>query len=241
MKMVNIVRSLVFDGLFYPITLAMAILGAPSLLRYSSARWVADRYVVLVMFLIRHVLGIRCDFHATPRAQNTRGRILAVKHQSMWETFALRYYYPDAVGVAKQSLFLSPFGWYLHRLGFIPVNRSGGAKALQKMMRTVQQRLDEGIDVIIYPEGTRTSPSAPPRYKSGIYGLYRYCGAEVLPIAHNSGVFWRKNPLRRHPGEVGMRACPVIAQGLDKQAFMTLLEERIEGAYQTLNRVQDEE
>ena len=234
MKIFDFFRALAFDCLFYPLTAIITVLCAPSLLTYRSARWVSDRYIILVMFLIRAVLGIRDEFH--PKESSGRGRILAVKHQAAWETFALRYYYPNAVGVAKQSLFWSPFGWYLLRLGFIPVNRSGGAKALQGMMRTVQQRLDAGIDVIIYPEGTRRAVDAPPKYKSGIYGLYRYCRAEVLPIAHNAGYFWTRKSWQRRSGAVQMVECPPITQDLAKQEFMHLLEQRIEGAYHRLNQ-----
>ena len=236
MKLTNLIRCILFDILFYSVTAIITILGAPSLLTYRSARWVSDFYIHVVMFLVRNVLGIRCHFRPVPPKVNSRGRILAVKHQSAWETLALRYYYPDAVGVAKQTLFWSPFGWYLYRLGFIPVNRAGGSKALQGMMRTVQQRLDSGIDVIIYPEGTRRAVDAPPVYKSGIYGLYRYCRAEVQPIAHNSGYCWGKRALYRCPGVIGMVECAAIAEGLSKEEFMTLLEERIEGTCASLKQ-----
>lgn len=236
MKLTNLLRCILFDILFYLVTVLITFLGAPSLLTYRSARLVSDFYINVVMFLVRNVLGIYCNFQPMPPKSNGRGRLLAVKHQSAWETLALRYYYPDAVGVAKQTLFWSPFGWYLRRLGFISINRSGGSKALQGMMRGVQQQLDKGVDVILYPEGTRRAVDAPPVYKSGIYGLYRYCRAEVRPIAHNSGYCWGKRALRRCPGEIGMVECAPIAEGLGKEEFMTLLEERIEGACAVLNQ-----
>ncbi|NQY82364.1 MAG: 1-acyl-sn-glycerol-3-phosphate acyltransferase [Alphaproteobacteria bacterium] len=224
----NLWRCLAFDAVLYPVTISLALLGLPCLLSYCGTRWLSDRYVRLVMFLVHNVLGIRSDFRPKNPIAPGRGRILAVKHQSAWETLALRYYYPNAVGVAKQVLFWLPFGWYMWRLGYIPIDRGGGAKALQKMMRTVRQRLDAGIDVIVYPEGTRRLVGAPPVYKIGIYGLYRYCAAEILPIAHDSGKTWGKRPLHRAAGEVQVLEGKPIAQGLDKAAFMHELERRIE-------------
>ena len=229
-------RCLLYDCLMYPYTLVLATLGLPCLLSKRAVCILADLWLAGFFFLNRHVLGIKCHFQPQPlpRQDGTRGVLIAAKHQSAWETLALRRYYPQAVMVAKRELFLLPFGWYMWRIGFIPLNRGGHAKALKKLICAVKKRLDEGHDVIIFPEGTRRVVGAPPAYKTGIYGLYHHAEVTVLPLALNSGHVWGCRPLYRQPGEVSIAVAEPITVGLNKQDFMHLLQQRIETAYQAL-------
>lgn len=228
-RLPNLLRALAFSFAFHLWIALLAVLCLPLLLSRRLTLCVIDLTMAVVMWLLYSVVGIECHFRPKQPLPRGRGRILAPKHQSAWETMALRYYYPRSVTLAKRSLFRIPFfGWYLWRAGYISINRRGGARMLKKMMDQVNKRLDQGFDVVIYPEGTRRPVGAEPHYKSGIYGLYRYCGVEVMPIALDSGKTWGTRFLHLRAGQVQVMELPVLPQGLGKQEFMQELESRIE-------------
>jgi 1-acyl-sn-glycerol-3-phosphate acyltransferase len=89
--------------------------------------------------------------------------------------------------------------------------------------------------VFIYPEGTRRAPGAPPKYKQGVTALYAETGVPCLPVAVNTGLFWRRHGFLRRPGVAVIEYLPVIAPGLDRDAFSQRLESTIESACASLN------
>ncbi|HEX9170485.1 MAG TPA: 1-acyl-sn-glycerol-3-phosphate acyltransferase, partial [Roseiarcus sp.] len=92
-----------------------------------------------------------------------------------------------------------------------------------------------GRQVFIYPEGTRRAPGAPPKYKQGVTALYAETDVPCLPVAVNTGLFWRRHSFLRRPGVAVIEYLPVIAPGLDRDAFSERLESTIEAACARLN------
>jgi 1-acyl-sn-glycerol-3-phosphate acyltransferase len=84
--------------------------------------------------------------------------------------------------------------------------------------------------VIIYPEGTRRLPGAPPKYKQGVTALYMETGVACLPVAVNTGLFWRRRGFLRRPGLAVIEYLPVIAPGLGRVEFSKRLQFTIESA-----------
>ena len=157
--------------------------------------------------------------------------LVASKHQSLWETFALLLLLPDPAYIMKRELMWIPFfGWYTWKAGMIPVDRGRGAQALADMNACVRRELARGRQIIIFPEGTRRPPGAEPRYKYGVVHLYAEAGVACLPIALNSGLFWPRRSIRRNPGTIRVEVLPPIPPGLDKEEFFTRLQQAIEPA-----------
>ena len=99
--------------------------------------------------------------------------LVASKHQSAFETFALFYYLKDCFFVHKKELFMIPiFGQYLFKSSMVAINRSGGTKTMRKMISDVKKKLDDGSSIIIFPEGTRKKPKEKTDYKTGFIGIY---------------------------------------------------------------------
>ena len=114
--------------------------------------------------------------------------LVAAKHQSAWETFALIPLFRDPALLMKRELFWIPFhGWFSHKFEMIPVDRDKGPTALRRMLREAKKRVAEGREIIIFPEGTRRAPGAPPDYKTGVVLLYEALGIPCVPVALNSG------------------------------------------------------
>jgi 1-acyl-sn-glycerol-3-phosphate acyltransferase len=60
--------------------------------------------------------------------------------------------------------------------------------------------------------------------------LYAAEGVPCLPVALNSGLFWPRRSILRHPGTVLVEVLDPIAPGLDKDLFFERLQHEIETA-----------
>ncbi len=122
------------------------------------------------------------------------------------------------------------FGWFAWKTKMIAVDRAAHAKALKAMVRQTRARLAEGRQILIFPEGTRTTPGEPADYKPGVAAIYRDVDAPCWPVATNSGVHWPAHGFKRYPGTVVFEFLPPIPAGLKRVEFMKQLESRIEDA-----------
>jgi 1-acyl-sn-glycerol-3-phosphate acyltransferase len=226
-----IVRSVIFNLLFY-LTLVVYLAAAlPTLLLpYRYLIGVARAWARTNLWLLRVVCGIKADFRGLERIPRG-GAIIASKHQSMWETFALLTLVDDPTFILKRELMWIPlFGWFLWKAEMIPVNRGARGPALAAMTERAKAEVQRGRQIIIFPEGTRRPPGAEPQYKFGVAHLYAETGVPCVPVALNSGVFWPRRSFRRFPGTIVVQVCEPIAPGLDKSAFIARLQEVVETA-----------
>lgn len=228
-------RALTFTVLFYGWTtlLGLAILplllGPPRLLAAYGRFWIRGALVIL-----RATVGIDHQVrgqHLVPDGPV----ILAVKHQSAWDTLAINILARHPAIVLKKELLRIPiFGWCLWRARHIAVDRKGGTAALKEMVAQARARAAEGRPLVIYPEGTRTEPGTRHPYHPGIAAIYSALDLPVVPVALNSGLFWPRRSLRMHPGTITVEFLPPIPAGLKRRQFMGELEDSIEGAAERL-------
>jgi 1-acyl-sn-glycerol-3-phosphate acyltransferase len=227
--LVLLIRSVAFNVLFYLNLLVQIVAALPTLV---MPRWgilaVAKFWARTNLWLLRAVCGIKVEFRGLGKIPS--GPLLvAAKHQSLWETFALLPLFDDPAFILKRELLWIPFfGWYAWKAGMIPVNRGRRAQALAEMTVRVRAELGRDRQIVIFPEGTRRAPGAEPSYKYGIVHLYGETGASCLPIALNSGLFWPRRSFLRYPGTVVVEVLDPIAPGLGKPAFAEQLQQKIE-------------
>jgi 1-acyl-sn-glycerol-3-phosphate acyltransferase len=122
------------------------------------------------------------------------------------------------------------FGWCLRRSGMIGINRAGRMRALRSLVDGAQAAFARGVSVIIFPEGHRTPPGRHVPYHPGVAALYLQLGRPVVPVAHNSGLFWGRRSFVKRPGRIVVQVLEPIEPGLDRKAFMAELRRRLEGA-----------
>ena len=131
--------------------------------------------------------------------------IILSKHQSAWETIALQVVFPPQIYVMKRELLYIPIlGWAWMALNSIPIDRSAGREALKKLVAHGKDRLAKGLWVVIFPEGTRIAPGSRAKYHIGGAWLATHTQTTVVPVAHNAGLFWRKNAFTKLPGTIVM-------------------------------------
>jgi 1-acyl-sn-glycerol-3-phosphate acyltransferase len=224
-------RSLLFVAWFYAITIPLAIGYSVTLLMPRSAIMEGMRlWARLVNWGLKTFAGVRIELRGREHMP-TGQALIAAKHQGMFDTIGPFSFLPDACFVLKRELLAIPFyGWHAQKAGMIPLDREGSSKALKDLMRAARDRLKEPRQIIIFPEGTRQEPGAPPDYKPGVAALYRDLGLPCTPMATNSGVHWPAHGFLRRPGTIVFEFLPPIPPGLKRDEFMAQLQDRIETA-----------
>jgi 1-acyl-sn-glycerol-3-phosphate acyltransferase len=232
-------RSLAFNALFYANLLVHLIVALPTLLLpYPVLRAFIRSYARSSLWLLRVICGTHVLWRGTENIPQG-SCIVACKHQSAWETFALYAVLEDPIYVLKRELMWIPlFGWYTWKAGLIPVDRSAGMAALSRMTARAQRAIagPRPRQLVIFPEGTRRAPGAEPSYKPGIVHLYARLGLPCVPAALDSGLFWPRRSFMRLPGTIIVEFLPPIAPGFDRAGFLAHLQETIEEASARLLR-----
>ena len=199
----HLIRSILF-------AIALAVVTVPYVVFPTLFFWLPPMtrhrlitsWVPIMMWVIRHVLGIR--YRVLGRENIPAGpAVVLSKHQSAWETIALQVIFPPLCYVLKRELLRVPFfGWALAMIPGIAIDRSAGKDALAQVVEQGRERLKEGLWVVVFPEGTRVAPGTTRRYKPGGAILAKRAGVPVVPVAHNAGEFWQRNAFIKRPGEI---------------------------------------
>lgn len=229
--MLTIARSVLFNLLFYVNLISHMIVALPTLvLPYRYLRAMVRSYARTSLWLLRVVCGTKVEWRGVERIPP--GAVLvASKHQSLWETFALWLVFDDPTYIVKRELMWIPFfGWLARKAEMIPVDRGARSQALMAMTERARYEVGRGRQLIIFPEGTRRPPEAEPKYKFGVVHLYAEMKVPCVPVALNSGLFWPRRSIMRFPGTIVVEFLDPIPPGVDKQEFFPRLQGALEAA-----------
>ena len=205
--------------LLFPIPAAMAVI-----------RWWAGS----VLFGARWIVGVRVEFRGLEHRPDGPA-LIAGKHLSMLDTIAPFVVLKRPAYVLKHSLIYLPFlGWYALRTKMVAIRREDAAKALKLMVSACRARLDEGRQILIFPEGTRSDIGDDPVYKPGVAALYRDLEVPCHLLATNSGQFWPGHGIDRTPGTVVFEFLPPLPAGLKRGELMAQMKEKLEAASNAL-------
>jgi 1-acyl-sn-glycerol-3-phosphate acyltransferase len=228
-------RSLLYNVLFYLLLVGWLILAIPT---YLMPRWaimsIARNWARSSIFLLRVICRTKVEYRGLEKIPKGP-LVVASKHQSMWETFALLQFFDQPLFILKRELTWIPlFGWYLVKSNMIGIDRSAGGRSLLAMARRAGEEVRRGRQLIIFPEGTRTPVDAPPHYKTGVAQVYVECGVTCVPVALNSGLFWPRRTFMRYPGTLVVEFLDPLPPGLPRREFITRISTVIEDATRKL-------
>jgi 1-acyl-sn-glycerol-3-phosphate acyltransferase len=225
-------RSALFNLAFYALTAVMLVAALPFffILPQGFGMWVVRTWARACVYLHVTIAGVKVEVRGADNIP-TAGAIVAVKHQSSFETFALIPLLGNPTIVMKRSMrWLPIFGQYTIKTGMIHVDREGKTAALRALAERAREELAKGREIIIFPEGTRRPPGVAPDYQAGIALLYRTLNAPVVPVALNSGLYWPRRQFLHRPGTIVVEFLPAIPPGLDSRTFLARLQTTIETA-----------
>lgn len=196
-------RSLVFTALLFVSVppYALLVLIARAFGRIPAYR-MAKTWIAHMVGLAGLLCGLR--FEVTGLENIPREPSVAlIKHSSAYETLVQFLLFPRQSWVLKRELMWAPFfGWALACLAPIAINRQAGSSAVEQVIAQGRARLNEGLWVNVFPEGTRMPMGETRRY--GVSGtlLAQRAGCLIVPVAHDAGDFWPRRGLRKRPGTV---------------------------------------
>ncbi len=236
-KLKLILRSTVANLYFYP-TMALGFIICITVGLFSRKKMVSlwDNHLHPIIFKpMLKLCGIEIEVRGKEYIKP--GFIFASKHESAFETYAYTGIIKNSVFVLKKELTYIPlFGWGQALYGMIPIDRGAGAKAMKGMLKEAKNRVKEGRNIIIFPEGTRCKHLQVKGYKSGIVFLAEGLDMPIVPVALNSDLCWSKASFIRRPGKVIFEFLPPmrVSDYKNKKAFMEALQDKIETACQKI-------
>ena len=223
------VRSALFNIVFYVNLILFLVLGSG--FYFTPRIWsirALQAWARTSLFWLRVIAGVRYEVRGRDHIPSG-ACLVAGKHQSFWETFAILPLLDDPARVLKKELTYIPFyGWYIYKVRMIPVERSAGSQALRALIDAAERAVALGRQVVIMPEGTRRAPDDPPDYKPGAAALYGKLNVPCIPFALNSGLFWPRRQFIRRPGTIVISFLEPIPPGLNRKVFHSRLETSIE-------------
>jgi len=209
-----LVRSIAF---FLAMTLVTIVFSLPAaifspVISFESSSRVSNAWGKVVLWLLRYICNLRYKIEGWENLPPEGGYVICSKHQSAWETIALRGILPPRqTWILKKQLLKIPFfGWALQKVEPIAIDRSAGFSALKQIVAEGLKALAQGRIVIVFPEGTRVAPGERLKYNVGGALLGEKSGRPIVPIAHNAGVFWGRRGIRKFSGTINLVIGPPI-------------------------------
>jgi 1-acyl-sn-glycerol-3-phosphate acyltransferase len=211
-------------------------------MRGQRLYWPTMFWLRLAIWGARFICGVRYQVRGLEQlptaAQQVSAVVLAAKHQSTWETFALPVLMPHPLAyVFKRELLYIPFfGWAMGRLDMIHIDRSKRAEAWNRVAAQGRRLFAEGVWVIMFPEGTRIARGQQGVYKTGASRLAISAGVPIVPIAASSAKCWPRKSFLLRPGliEVSIGA-PIASVGREPEELMREVEGWIEAEMRRLD------
>lgn len=228
--MINLIRCLLFNVLFYGTTAVICFFYLPTLLLPRPIFIKAiTLYFKYTHFLEETVLGLKMDVRGLENLPKDTAYIIASKHQSAYETLKLFILFGDPAIVYKKELTYIPmWGWFMLKARMIPIDRSKGRTAMQSIIDNAKTVIDAKRPIVIFPQGTRTQVGEKRPYKYGFMKLYTTYDVPIVPVALNSGYFWGKNSFFKKPGKAVIEILPPIKAGQDPSVTFEILQRLIE-------------
>lgn len=233
-------RSLLFHCAFYAcnLFLCVAMIWVLVLPRRWAFKCLFYGYFNILYQLEKYILGL--DYRVTGREHiPTDGSyIIAMKHQSVYETLKMFHIFGDVrILLKKQLAWIPLWGWYALKVGMISVDRSKGKIAIQSILKNAAPVVNDGVPILVYPQGTRVSIKDTIKtrpYKQGVIRLYDHFNIPILPVAMNAGKFWSRQGFMIQSGVIDFKILPIIESGLDSDIAQQKMQDVIERESQKL-------
>ncbi len=224
-------RSLFFNIFFLLTTIVYAFVAVLFSLIPGRALMMGSlrRYTKVMVWAMRRIAGIDVSVAGHEHVSHDGPIIIASKHQSYGDGFVLFSQFDDLSFVTgdhiTKFLFIKRI---LAKMNAVVIDSCGGEKVREKFDETARIVREQGRRILIFPEGHLSEIGTHHRYRKGVWHLYHQFGCPVVPVASNLGQRWNQNDWHKHTGKATMEFLEPIPPGMEKDAFMKLLQERIE-------------
>ena len=224
-----------FSIFFYSGVILVCIIFLPSLLMPKNITIFGGKILGHWSKLcLKLFLSTKIEIIGKENILNSEKFFIACTHQSAFETFYLQAIFKGPKFILKKELIKIPiFGWYLKKIGSIPVERNKISKEKINFVDTVKISSQDNRPIVIFPQGTRTNPNERPDFKKGVARIYQELNINCLPITINSGEVWPKNGNLCKNKKITITILKPIKPGLEGKQFLNILQNTM---YDVLNK-----
>ena len=182
--------------------------------------------------------GVQLNVVGTEHLWSARPCVFVFNHQSKLDPIVLmKLLRGGFTGVAKKEAASVPgFGQFFQLAGVAFIDRSDPAQARQALEPAVRKLRDEGVSLILAPEGTRSATPRLGPFKKGAFHIAMQAGVPMVPIVmRNVGeVMWR-GAQTIHPGTVDVAVLPPVDTSQWRRRTLGTHVEEVRGMFlQTL-------
>lgn len=224
------IRSLIFNFFLYLGIILVLISAIPTLLLPAKLTLYCGKFLAYyIIFILRIFLNTKVIFHGLGNLKKVEKFFIASAHQSMFETFVFQAPLKFPIFILKKELLKVPlFGWYLKKIGSIEIIREKTTKENLNFFDKIKKSINENNrPLLIFPQGTRIKFNEIVPFKKGVGRIYDSLGLHCIPVALNSGKIWPKNSFLKYSGDIHISFLEPIKPGIEKNAFIKILEEKI--------------
>lgn len=201
-----ILISIVVVSFFATVCLPIFIFKPSFDIRYRAA----EAFSYVFIFLIKWICGINYEVEGLDKLPQNRPFIACPNHQSFWENVFVQLIIPKHTWVIKRELFNIPiFGPGLKIAQPIAVDRNN-SRSVKQILEEGQKKIDQGLSIVIFPEGTRVKPGRNVKLKPSAAKLAINAGAPISIIVHDAGKFWPKGFWFTKPGTIKVKVVETI-------------------------------
>lgn len=236
--MLALIRTSVFVTFSFLLTVTY---GLTSFLLGGFSQVTRHRIIIswchIVIALAKWICGVNYRVTGKEHLSQLSGPVVVMsKHQSTWETLYLQIlFFPAATILKKQLLDIPFFGWGLKGLRPIAIDRDNPREAIRQVKAGGVQSIQDGLNVIIFPEGTRMEPGERGKYARSGAEIAITAQTKVIPVAMNAGVFWPNKAFKKYPGTIDVVIGePIVTEGLTTRELTEQVEQWIETHMQQL-------
>ena len=224
-----------FSIFFYSGVILVCIVFLPSLLMPKNITIFGGKILGHWSKLcLKLFLSTKIEIIGKENILNSEKFFIACTHQSAFETFYLQAIFKGPKFILKKELIKIPiFGWYLKKIGSIPVERNKISKEKINFVDTIKISSRDNRPIVIFPQGTRTNPNDRPDFKKGVARIYQELNISCLPVTINSGEVWPKNGNLSKNKKITITILKPIKPGLEGKLFLNSLQNTM---YDVLNK-----
>lgn len=208
---------------------------------------VVHRYARLWGKVALWVNRVRVTVEGMEKLKGEGPYIFMSNHQGSYDIFALLGHLPfQFKWLAKKELFSIPFfGWTMVAAGYISIDREGSRETVEAMNKAAK-RIQDGMSVVIFPEGSRSPDGTIQPFKKGGFTLAIKSKVPIVPLAlTGSREIMPKERLTAASGEIRIRVGRLIETSQysmkDRKALMEEVRESILENFRLISQERNEE
>ncbi len=223
-------KNLLFSIFFFSGIIFISIVFLPALFFPQKIVLIGGRIMGhWTSFCLKFFLSTEIFIKGKENIIKNKKFFIASSHQSMFETFFLQTIFNSPIFILKRELLYIPiFGWYLKKIGSIPIKRDKITKDNLNFFENIKKKVSNSErPLIIFPQATRLLPTERTPFKKGVSRIYDELKIYCLPIAINSGFVWPKNGLKTPHKKITVSILKPIDPNLTKEDFLKKLENNI--------------